>query len=178
MSSEKTDPLKSSGSSMTWEEWLGRLSRSARKAQKGPSRPKIPDEPELFHLLYLQEFSGAPPSIETFASPALLAERIREIREQAGPDDRLFVFLGRRVHITVPPEPYLLIPGQAPIPLFDRPDVLEIAEEGFLGPDWEMPPPEEARREEEDDYEYANYYEDEEENEPPPGSPRILDEEP
>ena len=175
MSSERSDPLRSSGRSMTWDQWLSRLSRKARKAQAPPSRGRIPDEPELYHLLYLREFSGEPPTIETFSSPVLVAERVREIREQAGPDDRVFVFFGKRVHITVPPEPYLLVPGQSPIPLFDRPDVLEIAEEGFVGPDWEMPPPEESRRAEEDDYEYADYYEDEIADNRPP---RILDEEP
>ena len=115
--------------------------------------------------------------MEGFPSPGFLVERVREIRDEAGPDDQLFMFYGKRLHISKGDAPYLVMPGVSPIPLFDAVDVLEIAEDGSIGKAWPVVAGDGEAAVEEDEYEYVEYYEDELVNDPGQRT-QVVDEEP
>jgi len=127
-------------------------------------------------LLYLAAHSGDEPSLESFPTTESLAERVRELRDQAGPEDQLFMFYGKRLHITRGPLPYMVVPGLAPIALFDQDQPLELAEDGFLQEPWDSVVPADVVLDEEDAYEYMEYYEDELVGDP--GQGPVVDSEP
>jgi hypothetical protein len=91
-------------------------------------------------------------SCEHFDSALELAEHLKLL---VGKDIFAFPFFGKRVNITAGNLPYLVIDGEASIPLFDLPEpkTQEFNESGFLGSE----PVHEADEEddEEDDEEFG-----------------------
>lgn len=89
-------------------------------------------EPEKisFHAAVLQ--SDGTFAVESFATLEELAARIKALIDR---DVTVFAFSGDRLHISKPPFRHLLVPGAAPVPLFDLPTTLEPDESGYLGLD-------------------------------------------
>lgn len=160
----------------TWDDWLQRLQPQTRRRQRASSSERKAVAPPAYYLLYLAAYEGDPPSLESFPTVPALVERVKEIREKAEPDDQLFLFYGKRLHISRGQLPHLVVPGLSPIPLFDMDQELQLAEDGFLAEPYEAVPPADLVSDEEDAYEYVDYYEDEIVEDPSQG--QVVDDEP
>jgi len=69
---------------------------------------------------------------ESFETQEELVARLKTLVNQ---DVSVFAFRGERLKISKPPFRHLLIPGAAPVALFDVPAELEEDETGYLGVD-------------------------------------------
>lgn len=105
---------------------MARLSPEERQLLSSVSQPS---KGLAWNLVEIPD--GRHPEIRSYVDRDQLVDDLRRVVSTGR--SRVFIFLGRRIHISTAPFRHLLVPDEEPIPLFDIPSVCLPDDTGYVG---------------------------------------------